>query len=331
MKDELRAFCESFIRNRDIIKSTFKMENATVATVCANRFAKLGIDADAEKLKECRRILREKTGVFSNFRGTLELPITTMMASKTSSEAFLERTIEIYNELKAAFHSSTHLIMAAAAMAEMVPSGDVSDRIARGKEIYNRMKKEHSFLTNYEDTIFAMLLAFSEKDIDTLINEQEVAFKTLKESIKPDLNSLQSATHILSITNGEIEDKCMKINEIFTNLKNNGRKYSKYYEFPVLAVLADSDMSAYDVVMDMLDADAFLATQKGYGFFGVTKDVRLMHAALLVSDMISGNEISDNGIADITTLAETLAMVAAEQATTAAILVSITASTSVTH
>ena len=61
----------------------------------------------------------------------------------------------------------------------------------------------------------------------------------------------------------------------------------------------------------------FLTEQKGYGFFGLDKKTRLMHAAMIVScDYVK----NDNK--DVAAMTGTLAAVAAQQAAVCAIMMS---------
>ena len=73
---------------------------------------------------------------------------------------------------------------------------------------------------------------------------------------------------------------------------------------------------------DMKDVDAFLDQQKGYGFFGIDRKTRLMHAAMIVSD-----EYMPRGEVDTAALSGTIAMLIAQQIATCAIIASTTATT----
>ena len=70
----------------------------------------------------------------------------------------------------------------------------------------------------------------------------------------------------------------------------------------------------------MMDVDAFLAEQKGYGFWGVDRKTRLMHAAMIVSDKYAPREAVDTAA-----LTGTIALLIAQQMALCAIMVSTTA------
>ena len=67
MREELNRLCSQFIRNQDMVKSTFGWENTYMYPVSAAIFTDKRMDAEADKLLWCRDILKENTGIFSQF------------------------------------------------------------------------------------------------------------------------------------------------------------------------------------------------------------------------------------------------------------------------
>ena len=80
MRESLKETCRRFIENRDVIKSTYKWENAYIYPVCAAALTKKDSKISAEKLKECGAILKENTSIFSVFRGNIILLMISLMA-----------------------------------------------------------------------------------------------------------------------------------------------------------------------------------------------------------------------------------------------------------
>ena len=60
MKAELQKLCDLFIANRDIAKEAFKWDNSAVYPLCANIFCARGLKADAEKLRQCKEIIKNQ-------------------------------------------------------------------------------------------------------------------------------------------------------------------------------------------------------------------------------------------------------------------------------
>ena len=80
MRSSLAALCGRFIENRDRIKSGFGWEYSYIYPVCAEIFADKRQEVSVERMKECWDLLKEKTGIFSNFRGMIKLIVISMMA-----------------------------------------------------------------------------------------------------------------------------------------------------------------------------------------------------------------------------------------------------------
>ena len=326
MRDSLQKICDSFIDNRAHIQQAFRFENSRLYAVCANVFTARGITADPVRIDQCKRLIKEKTGIFSNFRGNVRMPVICMLAARDNPSALMDETLSCYDLLKAHFFSSEFLALVAFLMADISEPGDAYDKAARGRALYKRMKEEHPFLTSSEDSVFAVLLAFSEKTDDALVEEMEACYSLLRKRF-PASNALQAASHVLTLSDGASEDKVNRLVTLYEGIRAAGGKFSRTDLATLAAVsILDADMDA--VQRDMFEVDAFLAQQKGYGLFGPGRATRMAHAAMIVSDEYAAREP-----VDAASLTSTLAMIAAQQAAMCAIIVasSTTAATSASH
>lgn len=322
MRATLETLCNSFIRNRDTVNSVFKWENDLLVAVCGANFMNKGVAADVEQLKACKKLLKEETSVFSNFRGNVELPLISLLAASEQPKEKLNKTKKYYKKLKAEFSGSDYLVLGAAIMADMVEEQQAEQMVNRARTIYNKMKKDHPFLTSSEDSVYAVLMAISEKEDAVLMEEMEVCYKKLKESFSAS-NEVQALAHVLSIADGEAEEKCNKVVALYNALRDADMKYGKYHELVALASPALLPVAKEVLVEDMKAVDAFLAEQKGYGILGIDKKTRMMHAAMIVT---SDYAKSEN--AEIAAITGTLAMVAAQQAAMCAVLAASAAASS---
>ncbi len=280
MEPKVQALCEQFIQNRDLVKKTRKMCGIYLPPVCAHLFCTQGKTADEERLKACLKLIKEKTSVFSNFRSYMETVFACMLSLEENPEAALEKALAAYEFLKKEFMTSQYLPVAAFLLKD---EADMAGLVARGREIYLTMRKEHPFLTSAEDSVFAVMMAFSAMDNRTLIEEMEACYTLLKKEFHS-LNSIQTVSHVLAISEGAPAEKTGKFVALFNALRQSGLKYSKYYELPTLAALSTLPVDIRQIAMDMLDVDTWLSHQKGYGFWGLSRHTRLMHAAMIVSN-----------------------------------------------
>lgn len=336
MRESLSQLCSAFIVHRDTLKRTFRFESNYIYPVCANIFCARQKSARQEELIACKKLVNEKTSVFSNFRGSLKLPVISMLAAGGHPEAMLDRTLDNYALLKQQFHGSQYLALSAILLEDMGVRSNLTERIIRGKDLYRRMKKEHRLLTSAEDSVFALLLAFSELPDEALVEDMEACYRLVKSKFGHS-NAAQSVSHVLAMTAGTPQEKTDKMFAIYDGLRAEGRKYGKYYELPTLAAVSVLDVEVGQVVQDMLEADAFLAQQKGYGVFSMDKKTRLMHAAMLSADdycmqkdssSVYQKSVSEQSAANGAVMTSTLAMLAAQQAAMCAVMMSSSAAAS---
>ncbi|MBQ7670423.1 MAG: DUF4003 family protein [Clostridia bacterium] len=288
-------------------QKAFKAQFSEVYPVCSNIFLSRGKTADAETITRCRGIIKENAGILNNFRGTVYAPAACILACSTDPEGKMAKASENYKMLKDYFKRSEYLALTALLLADTVNESETRGAAERGKAIYDLMNEKHRFLTGYEDSIFALTMAFSEKSIEQLTDEMELCMEEL-DGISSK-NTLQTVAQILVMSDRPAKEKCARFKELFEALRASGLKYGKYYELPVLASLAVTDKDISEIISDISDVDGFLAKQKGYGgLFGLDKKSRLMHAAMIVSSLYS--PCSPSSSKDIASLASMISIVA---------------------
>ena len=325
MKPELQRLCEAFIANRDEVKQAFKEELDAVYPVCANIFLSHGKIADAEQIKACKTIIKNNTSFVNSFRGSMFAPSACLLSCAADPEAKMAQAAQNYKLLKEFFPGSDQTVLAAMILTDMATPEHAREQAQRGKALYKMMKEKHRFLTGQEDSVFAVLLSFSEKGDEELIDEIEACFSRLKGMAGQD--HLQTVSQILALSDGSAEEKCARFQSLFDGVRASGMKYGKSHELPVLAALSVCDAEPAQLVSEIAEANDFLASQKGYkGLFGADKRTRLMHAAMLVSTL----HAPQTG-GDVVALASMLSIVAAQMLALMVIVSSSTSSSSAAH
>lgn len=311
MRDTLATLCESFIENRDTVKETCRLESAYIYPVCASVFTDKRQKADPEKLKRCKAILKEQTGLFSSFRGDAKLALVAMLAVEENPEKKMEQALRVYELLKQDFHASSYLPLASMILAGVAEESRYEEVAARTGRIYKMMKKEHPFITSSEDSTYAGMLALSDMTEEQIVEETERCYSIMKKEFSS-ANAVQSLSHVLALGDGTVEEKCYRTKELYEKLKAKGYKYGKGYELATLGVLASLPVELDRIVDDMIEVDEFLAGQKGYGILGIEKKQRLMHAGMLVtSDYM---ESAEHSVMNTTAISSTISMIVAQQA-----------------
>lgn len=324
MKKSLEKFCNKFIENRDIFKATFPFESSYVFPVCAVNFAQKDMLANAETLRECQTLLKERTSSFSHLRGLSRLPIITAMAISEDPVKKLENISQIYEKLRERFSASQYLPLAAMVISDSKNNEDIAEICARSRKIYDMLRLCHPLITSSEDVVFATLLALSslsEKDIEIAT---EKCHKELKETFHSS-NAVQSLSHVLALFAGTAREKASETVAMFKELKSKGYRYGTFYELTSLGLLAMQKRDDPDVAEQLIEVEKFLATQKGYkGIFGFAKTIRLMHASLIVS----ANWTENTDVVRHTAIGSTVSIVIAQQAAMCAAIAASSATTS---
>jgi len=281
MRAELYERCELFIQNRDIIKSEFAWETAYIYPLCAGLYAAKGVKAYPRNMRICQDLLKQKTGIFSNFRGVSKMATITTLSFSIDPNDTMERMLYVYGKLKEVFWGSEYLTVAASAITDLADPFEYDSIVQRTRTIYNRMKVAHPFLTSGEDSAFAALLALSGLNDEAIEQEMERCYNILK----PDFwsgNAVQSLSHVLALGDDTAENKCRKATQLFLYLKEHGYKYGTNYELATLGTLILTNADIETLAQDMMDADDYLKKQKGFGAFGIGSKQRLMYAGMLV-------------------------------------------------
>ena len=323
MNQEFTNKLELLAANKQAIDKGFYFEMGMSQVVAGLLFASAGKQADIERMKEARNILKKKAGVFSAFRDATEIVILARMALAPDMEKYIDDLIDVFNVLmKGKVFEDSYMVLTAMIIVDRGRKADAESIKVTTNEIMRRMSKLHPILTSSEDLALAALLAMSGRDIDAVIKDMEECYRyTRKElKLKAESNSIQALSQILAITAGDMKAKCDKVAELFAAFKEHGSKFGTYLEFPALGTLLDVQVPTDVLVPEIIEAADFLKKSKGFGGLSMDKKTRLMFGALLASDVYAGDGnsadiFSQNAIATNTAIItnSAFAMVIAEE------------------
>ena len=328
MREELKKVCTEFIKDRDIAKEAFAWDSSYLHPICAGILADKQKSISAQELQQYKQMIKDKTGIFSDFRGYGMLPMACMLAVSGDAQKLLNDALTVYDALKKEYWSSYYLPLVAMIVAQMAEPYEYTNIVNKTGEIYQLMKAEHPFLTSGEDGPFAAMLAFTEKSPKEMNDEVEKCYTLLKPKFFSG-NAVQSLCHVLALGEGSAESKCRKLEAIFDNLKTSGYKYGTDYELATLGALSILDCDVKTAVDELIQVTYYLETQKGYGLLGFSKRNRMMHAAMLVSS--SYVEKKDAYVMNSAAVSSTIAMIAAQQAAMCAAIAATAAASSASN
>ena len=227
MTEELKKLCEDFIENRDEVKKAFKAEFDDVYPLCSNIFLSHKKKADADLIKQCRQYIKDNTSFINNFRGPMYAPTACLLACSSAPDEKMAQAAQNYKLLKEYFMGSDQMVLAAVILTDMTTPATAREKAERGRAIYKLMKEKHPILTGSEDSVFAVLLAFSEKSDEALTEEMENCFNSLKGMAGKDC--LQTVSQVLAMSDKPLDEKCARFCELFDSLRAAGIKYGKSF------------------------------------------------------------------------------------------------------
>nr|WP_292166516.1 DUF4003 family protein [Butyrivibrio sp.] len=98
MNDKVQRRSELLVENRNLLHKDFFLENGLITVIAGAAFAQNDRTADPDRVKDCRKLLRDRQGVFSQVRGNNELIISAKMALSPNPELYIENLINIYEK-----------------------------------------------------------------------------------------------------------------------------------------------------------------------------------------------------------------------------------------
>ena len=285
MDQQLERKCLNLAENYRILSAGNKLEFTEMILACAGIYLAAGREPDMDRIQECKKLLKSKAGIFSNFRGSDELLVRCKMALSADPELYFENLEREYKRLKT-FFSGEQTVLAAMILAEQ---GAAAEGLAeKTKQIYKEMKEAHPWLTSENDLPFAALMAASGRDAVSVYGEAEEIYTLLKGNLKAERDTLQMLSHILAIRGGRADAKSEKLCALADGLREAGHSLGRGSRLAILGILADSGLPTDTLVERICETDDFLKQYKPFhGLFGVGKECRRMFAVQMLHSALS--------------------------------------------
>ena len=287
MDQQIENRCLGLAENYRILSAGSKLEFQEMVLACAGIYLAAGIEPDMGRMQECKKLLKSRAGIFSNFRGSDELLVRCKMALADDPALYFERLEREYQRIKT-FFSGEQTVLAAMILAEQGGSEGLAEKT---KQIYKEMKEAHPWLTSENDLPFAAVMAVSGRDATSVYAEAEEIYALLNGKLKADKDTMQMLSHILAIRSGRAEEKCEKLCALAEGLKAAGHSLGRGSRLAILGILADSGFPTDALVERISETDDFLKQYKPFrGLFGVGKDCRRMFAVQMVHSALPGED-----------------------------------------
>ncbi|MBQ0065268.1 MAG: DUF4003 family protein [Firmicutes bacterium] len=287
MKQELFERAENFVQNGQAVSDAYFLEDSRMTRVSAAIFLEGNKRVETQEIKAMKELLAENTGIFSNFRGYVRLPIHCMLANTRDPEYTLKQAIDAYNVFKDYFTFRTYLPIASVRMAMEKNPAQFRSIAQRTKEIYKMLNKAHPFLTDESDELTCSILASTDLSVEEAVERTLEAYDTLKEyhfGILSSGDALFTIAQIIAASKKDIPFCVQKVNAIYQKAKEDHHRFDSGYQLSIIVALAILEEDIDSLLADIYDVDEYLSTQKHYGgLLGFSKPTRMTHAALIVA------------------------------------------------
>lgn len=284
MDIEMQEKVNSMTSNFRVLKHGFPWNNYFTNHFGAMYHAIKEENVDIVALERIKDYLKDEIGRFSYFRGTNEGFFINLLYFQEDYRTFFKNTLNVYDKLrKIGFSRNAYLPLAAYTINNQVPIDNQDYKIDRMKNIYQRMKKNHFWLTNAEDYIFASMLALTHKDEESIIEDVEACYKGLNDNGFSRGNALQAISNTLAISDESSEEKIKKVIHLNNELKRQKVKFGHFAGY-LLGIIALIDTDSEKIVQDIKEINDYLNNVKGYGFWSLDRDMRMILSISLVTN-----------------------------------------------
>lgn len=282
MNEILKEKCDLLVANRNAIKESFKFEYNVSCAVASLLCCAKDRKADIDKIKECKKIIKKKTSMLSNFRGNIFFTTAAVLSLSDNPEKLMDDINDVYKMLKdKGFDGSEFLGLAAIIIAQRLDQYEPERVAGKAFKIYKSIKLKHKFLTGSDDYAFTVMLAMNEKTVEEIVEETERCYLELKKDLSSG-NAVQSLSHVLAMDERSYEEKCQRVTIIYNKLRDRGYKFGKGSELVTLGVLEMIDCDIDELVDNIAETDIYLKSFSGFGM-SIGKQQRLMYASTLAA------------------------------------------------
>lgn len=288
MRDEIKRTCDLLFANREVVHDTSRWNDALMITAAALSYTGAGRQADGYRINECKKLIKENTGLLSSLRSTAEPIVVSKMSMAADPQQYIRDLVQVYDKIsKAKFSEGAYIAQAALAVCDAGRAREIDELVLRFKQLFKLMSQDHPFLTSSEDIVFAMLLVMTDKPVDRIADEMEQCYSYLKEQLKHRVgaNELQGISEVLVLLDADTKTKCDRVIRLYDTFAKHGFKYgAQFGEFASLGVFADMD-GDYDALVDeIMELEAYLKGNKGFGGLNMDKKQRMLFATVMVKN-----------------------------------------------
>ncbi|MFD1852242.1 DUF4003 family protein [Oceanobacillus bengalensis] len=303
-------------------KLKWKVSDKRILMTIASIYVMNNQELDTERFINIADQIKAQAGLFSSMKSesryTTAATLDVYFDDPISKIPTLFELYDIFRKQKFASGNFTY-IAATVLLTNENRAQQPTGIIRRAKEIFDDMRKEHLFLTGYEDYPLATLLAL--EDRPGIIAHIEKYYEELNKSGFSKGNDLQFLSHILSLEKeASVHDLVSRCSHIHDAFQGAGIRPKKSY-YPVIGILAllppaEVDMDSIREMYEALNSEI--------------KWQKEMNVILAVSLFVK-EKLEDNGLTEASIQITLEAILQAQQAVMVSTIAASTAAASASN
>ena len=283
MDEKLLERLRHQVENEKIVRQTARWDLEEAVKLGALVYTALGLTADPEKILECQKILKNKAGFFSRFRGILQFVVLTKMTLEENPEAYIDAVIAIYEKITEKITlPGTILVVIASTIYDNQGDWDLDDLIKEILRIYAKVKKVHPYLTNEADMAYITLMVCANRANAYVEEEKESIFLELKNQYQLTAEVAQAVSLVLLTSTLPEAEKVERFIALFEEMKRQKHATGKNRYMSIYGVFTDLDLTKEEEAKALCEAEDYLKERKGYRSISSSGDFRKVLAATLV-------------------------------------------------
>ncbi len=323
MDAQLQALTDQIVADKRILKKKmfWEMNSNATATMSAFLYASHGRRADIDRYMECKKLLKKKASILSEFRGIAFTLVITKMTLAEDPEAYVDGALAVYKKLRSLhkFTASPYMVMAALTIYENGGLEMADENLAKLEDIYKKLKAEHPLLVWDSDRALLALMVVSGLNIDLIAQETENCYEAVKK-LSLDKDAVHSLAQILALNSKSTDDKAAQVTHLVKAYKEAHLRINKSIGLSSVGALTFLNISDEDIVAKTAEVDSYLKTQKGFKWYSVYPKYRHLYSQLIVaiSCMPENSEVAGALLANAVTaiiIQEILTLIIVSQTT----------------
>ena len=325
MKNKIQVSLSVFEENFKMAKHAYALNSSMEACACASAFIGDTEPCGEERFQIAKSVVKNETRIFSTLRGNARQVLAAALCGTKDPTDAMRKIDRIYKLLDKKFFDSDYLVLSAILIYKSVEPSEYETVVARTREIYKKIKKDHRWITGSEDVTNCVLMALTGIDTTSIAIRCEEDFQALRKYYRMK-NKIQYLACMLSVFDGNPEEMAERTKKTDTELRDNGIRFESQ-SMPIVAAMA-ALVSPADLGMvcaSIREVSERLKKIRGMGSLGSGKNIRNMVATAIVMDAYTSE--SREKIASSISAAIISAIIAAETAAVCAAVCATTAAT----